>query len=65
MDWNRDMTVIDGRLYADDRWLGTFSTHAAALDGLSAMRGQIDAAKSLHITADDVDLLLAIDADED
>jgi hypothetical protein len=33
MNWHQSMTIVDGRLYAGDRWLGSFSSHSAALAG--------------------------------
>lgn len=57
------MTVIDGRLYAGDHWLGTFSSHGAALEGLQLKRDQIRERKCKSLTEDDRDLLEVIDMD--
>lgn len=64
MNWHQDMTVIDGRLYSGDRWLGSFSSHGAALEGLQLKRDQIREHKCKSLTEDDHDLLEVIDMDE-
>jgi hypothetical protein len=66
MDWSQPMTIVSGTLYAGDRWVGTLSSHAAALAGLRMMRGDPDlvCAECSPLTTDDLDLLEAIDADE-
>ncbi|MDR6389180.1 hypothetical protein [Paraburkholderia phenoliruptrix] len=64
MNWNRDMTVIDGRLYAGDRWLGSFSSHERALGGIQIMRNPMQPYFGPALAESDIDLLAAIDADE-
>jgi|GEM_PF-1737390 len=61
MNWQQDMTIIDGRLYAGDRWLGSFSSHSAAMAGIQIMR---NGSSDVELAEDDRDLLAAIDADE-
>jgi len=61
MNWHQDMTVIDGRLYAGDRWLGNFTSHSAAMAGIQIMR---NGGSDVALAEDDRDLLAAIDADE-
>jgi hypothetical protein len=61
MDWHQDFTIIDSTLYARDRWLGSLSSHSAAMAGLRLMRtGERGAA----LTDSDVEILEAIDMDE-
>lgn len=66
MDWTQDLSVIDSTLYADDRWLGDFSSHRAAKTAIWMMRhpgNQVDECLDL-LTDGDLDLVEAIDADE-
>lgn len=67
MDWTRELDITDGVMYAGPRWLGSFSSHAAALAGLRLMRGDdgLVVGDCTALTADDLDLLEAIDADEE
>ncbi|WP_321913533.1 hypothetical protein [Paraburkholderia sp. J11-2] len=66
MDWNQNMTIVSGTIYCGDRWLGTLSSHSAAMAGLRLMRGDRDLVCSdcSPLTETDLDLLEAIDADE-
>jgi len=61
MNWHQNLMVIDGRLYAGDKWLGNFTSHAAAMAGIALMR---HGSSDVEMTEDDRDLLAAIDADE-
>lgn len=61
MNWHQNLTVIDGRLYAGDKWLGNFTSHSAAMAGITVMR---NGSSDVEMTEDDRDLLAAIDADE-
>ena len=61
MDWNKDFTIVDSTLYAGDKWMGSLSSHSAAMAGLRLMRtGERGAA----LTDGDVEILEAIDFDE-
>ena len=61
MDWNQCFTIIGPTLHAGDRWLGSLSSHSAAMAGLRLMRtGERGAA----LTDGDVEILEAINADE-
>lgn len=61
MNWDQDFTIVDGTLYtAGGRWLGTFSSTAAAKCAIAAGRGA-----TVRMLPDDEELLLAIDADEE
>lgn len=61
MNWDQDFTIIDSTLYtAAGRWLGTFSSYAAAQCAIAAGRGA-----TVLMREDDEELLLAIDADEE
>lgn len=61
MNWHQNLMVIDGRMYIGDSWAGTFSSHSAAMAGISVMR---NGSSDVEMTEDDRDLLAAIDADE-
>lgn len=66
MNWDQDMTIVDGRMYAGDKWLGEFSSHQAALTALKIMRdsGPSPSADDGKIlTRLDLDLMAVIDAD--
>ncbi|MEI7296642.1 hypothetical protein WCQ02_31250 [Paraburkholderia tropica] len=65
MNWQTELTVIDGTMYAGSRWLGRFSSHQAAIEGLQLKRKELREAKCRALTEPDFDLLEAIDADED
>ncbi|MBB3004414.1 hypothetical protein FHX57_006796 [Paraburkholderia tropica] len=68
MDWNRgDLSLNDGMLYSNDRYLGTFSCWAAGREAIGIMqegRKVLTAGDTYCMTEDDVDLMAAIDADE-
>jgi hypothetical protein len=64
MNWHQSMTIVDGRLYAGDRWLGSFSSHSAALAAIQIMRNPMQPYFGPALAEDDVDLLAAIDSDE-
>lgn len=75
MDWTQELSVIDSTLYAGDRWLGEFSSHAAAMGAIRVMRkrngmrllsdiGHEDLCDLVVMTDEDADLIEAIDADE-
>lgn len=62
MDWTRDFEINNGVLYDGSRWLGSFSSTAAAVAGLRLMRGddRLVVADCRALT-DDVLLLELID----
>ena len=63
MNWNLgNLSLVDGMLYADERYLGTFSCHLAGLEAIDLKRGT--ATEYIHMTESDHDLMEAIDADE-
>ncbi|ARK86084.1 hypothetical protein [Burkholderia pseudomallei] len=68
MDWNRgDLSLNDGMLYANGRYLGTFSCWAAGKEAISIMKtGQRVYSERDTACMDeaDVELMLAIDFDE-
>jgi hypothetical protein len=64
MDWQTELTVIDGTMYRGPVWLGRFSSHAAALEGLQLMRSGLRLTKCRALTEPDLDLLDCIDMDE-
>lgn len=67
MNWYQELTITNGTMYAGSRWLGSFSSHEAALEALSIKRHQasvISADETHCMTDEDIDLLEAIDADE-
>lgn len=66
MDWQREITIDCGVMYDGAHWLGSFSSHAAAVAGLRMMRGdrELVCSDCLPLTESDLDLLECIDADE-
>lgn len=68
MDWNRgDLMLNDGMLYANGRYLGTFSCWAAGREAISIMKAGRQVSSSCEtytMSEDDVDLMLVIDYDE-
>ena len=63
MNWNLgNLSLVDGILYADERYLGTFSCHQAGLEAIEYKRNSIY--KTWYMSPSDYDLLEAIDADE-
>ena len=63
MNWNLgNLSLVDGMLYADERFLGNFSCHQAGLEALALKRGVIDT--TWYMSPSDHDLMEAIDADE-
>lgn len=67
MNWDQEFTVVDGTLEADGRFIGTFSSHKAALLALSSMRagGNVMLSDEVAVLTDaDLALLAAINADE-
>ncbi|WP_321905175.1 hypothetical protein [Paraburkholderia tropica] len=65
MDWQQELTVVDGQMYADSRWLGRFSSHQAAIEGLQVKRNQLSEHKCRAMCESDFDLLACIDFDEE
>ena len=67
MNWDQDFTVVGAELWLEDRLLGEFSSHKAALLALSQMRagGNVMLSDEVRVLTDaDLALLAAIDADE-
>ncbi|KWA35768.1 hypothetical protein WT41_01585 [Burkholderia territorii] len=67
MNWYQELTITNGTMYAGSRWLGSFSSHEAALEAMSIKREQrtvYSERDTYCMTASDLDLLEAIDADE-
>jgi hypothetical protein len=65
MNWHQNLMIIDGRMYIGDRWAGTFSSHSAALAAIQIMRNPMQPYFGPALAEDDVDLLAAIDSDEE
>ena len=69
MDWHQPLVINGGMLYSGlmgDRYLGEFSSHEAALAVLAAQRENLCFCQDCSpvLTESDIDLMLAIDADE-
>ena len=67
MNWDQEFTVDDGELWINDRLLGEFSSHKAALLALNTMRagGNVMLSDEVGALTDaDLALLAAINADE-
>lgn len=67
MDWYQEISVTNGVMYAGSRWIGSFSSHEAAIEALMMKRHQCTAlcAADTHcMTEEDIDLLEAINFDE-
>lgn len=66
MDWTRpDFLINGGLMWCGDRFLGSFSSAAAALEGLQLKRNQTREHKCKAMCESDHELIAAIDADED
>lgn len=65
MDWQTELTIVDGTMYCGSVWLGRFSSHQAAIEALQLKRKQVSEVKCRALTEPDFDLLEAIDSDED
>lgn len=71
MDWTQPLVVSDSTLFAGvngERWLGSFSSHEAAIEALTLRREcreVLTADETYCCTESDLDLLAAIDADEE
>lgn len=65
MDWqNTDFSIIGAVMYANDRWMGEFSSHEAAKAALTVMRNPAQTYLGHALAESDLDLLAAIVADE-
>lgn len=70
MDWTQPLVINGGMLYSGhmgDRYLGEFSSYEAAREAMSIKREQrtvCSECDTYYMTASDLDLLEAIDADE-
>ena len=66
MNWNLgNLSLVDGMLYADERYLGTFSSHEAGLAAIEYKRYEAyNLLPAECLTESDFDLLEEIDADE-
>ncbi|WP_175739991.1 hypothetical protein [Burkholderia ambifaria] len=67
MDWYQEISVTNGVMYAGSRWIGSFSSHEAALEIMSIRREQrtVYSARETHCcTEADLELAEAINFDE-
>ncbi|UEP23138.1 hypothetical protein LL999_23120 [Burkholderia ambifaria] len=67
MDWYQEISVTNGVMYAGSRWIGSFSSHEAALEIMSIRREQrtvYSARETYCCTEMDLELASAIDYDE-
>jgi hypothetical protein len=67
MDWYQDISVTNGVMYAGSRWIGSFSSHEAALEIMSIRREQrtvYSARETACCTEMDLEQAEAIDYDE-
>ena len=67
MDWYQELTINNGTMYAGSRWIGSFSSHEAALEIMSIRREQrtvYSARETERCTESDLELAEAINFDE-
>ena len=67
MDWYQEISVTNGVMYAGSRWIGSFSSHEAALEIMSIRREQrtvYSARETACCTEMDLEQAEAIDYDE-